>query len=420
MDDERQPLGQHGGPAPSPERRENQRQRRSRGDGGAGGRQLHRIADRRQHVVPWQRGVAREKQPIGQHGERHAERQCDQRGEPRRGRQCPPSQPRRDVRCGGARSRSGEAPPAAQQQFRRHDAEAQDDQDGRQHRGGGAVVAQFVGFVDGGREGLDAQERQRPELDQHVKRHEQQPARQRRHELRQHGAAEDPPGTMADGSGHVFERRVHAPQRRRDRQVDERVFGEDLHQHRAGHPLDAGRQRQPGEGRDQGRHGERQRHQHAPPPAARQVGAFDEPSRGGADEERARRHRHGERQRVQKQVRHEGTKEQPRRAGPADRRGLRHHIGEGQQRQGRHGSGGQPKPERRRGWSAPAPHGQAESRLGHQLMPTACSSSSAEDASPISAAVMGEAAALSNPFRATGEATSGRSGTSPAASARTF
>ena len=85
------------------------------------------------------------------------------------------------------------------------------DQHGRQHGGRGAVVAELVGLVDGRREGLDAQQRERPELDQQMWSVTRSSPPDRagtscgstvRPKMRH--------GPMADRARHVLQRRVHA------------------------------------------------------------------------------------------------------------------------------------------------------------------------------------------------------------------
>ena len=87
-----------------------------------------------------------------------------------------------------------------------------------------------------------------------------------------------------EATRHLLLGRVGVAQAGRHRQVDQRVDRQGHHQHRAAEAGDAGAERRPAEADHEVGDGQRHHEQHGPDPAARQVGAFDQPGRTGADD----------------------------------------------------------------------------------------------------------------------------------------
>ena len=208
-------------------------------------------------------------QPEDNHPERHAQRRDHESDEAEK------NGPEREAQPMG---RSPTARPGADPRIARRAAEANfEDEEGEakgeQNDGEkgrlGTVEAGPVFRVDFGGEGPEAQEREGPELDQHVESDEQHPSKQRGTQTRQNRAPETRPGPATERPRGLFESRVHVPQRRRDRQIDQRIVRRRDDQERAGEILQARAQRHPGIAGDERGHGERGDDQHRPYPLSR-------------------------------------------------------------------------------------------------------------------------------------------------------
>ena len=136
----------------------------------------------------------------------------------------------------------------------------------RERAADGRRVAALELGVDLRRERLEAEDLEGAELGQQDQRHEQHPAEQRRPDLVQRHAEERPQPPAPEPARDVLEARVGAPQRRRDRQVDERVAAERHHEHRSPVPVHGGVDRDPAVGDHEVRHRQRQ-HEHDRPEA---------------------------------------------------------------------------------------------------------------------------------------------------------
>ena len=86
-------------------------------------------------------------------------------------------------------------------------------------------------------------------------------------QLRQHGAEEDPPGIEAQRGRGILDGRIETAQRCGDRQVEERIIGDDRDEDAALQAAHAGNEADPGIAVHEGRHGERSDRQPGPEPA---------------------------------------------------------------------------------------------------------------------------------------------------------
>ena len=101
--------------------------------------------------------------------------------------------------------------------------------------------------------------------------------------MRQNRAHETRPGSATERPRGLFESRVHVAQRRRDRQIDQRIVrcGDD--QERAAEILQARAQRHPGVAGDERGHSEGRYDQHRPHPLSRHRGALEHVGGGGPE-----------------------------------------------------------------------------------------------------------------------------------------
>ena len=163
---------------------------------------------------------------------------------------------------------------------------------------------------DLGREGLVAEDLKRAVLGQDDERDEQTSA-----EDRPSGLAEgDPPERLqapgAEAARDLLLAWVGAAEARGDRQIHERIDREGHHEHGAAEALHPCAERRPAEADDEVRDRERHDHQHRPDPPARQVGALDEPRRGGADHRAQHSHDDGQADGVPQQPRGQRAEDQ--------------------------------------------------------------------------------------------------------------
>ena len=188
-------------------------------------------------------------------------------------------------------ARPADPPSPAAERVRSQDEQAQRDQHERERAGGRDVEQLLELGEDLGREGLVAEDVERPVLGQQDHDDEQAAAEDGHLRLPQRDAEEglDPAG--AEAARHLFLRRVGVAEAGRDRQVDQRVDRQRHHQNRAAEARHIGADRRPPEAHHE--IGNRQRHhqKHRPHPSAGQVGALRQPRRAGPDD-RAQRGDH--------------------------------------------------------------------------------------------------------------------------------
>jgi hypothetical protein len=304
---------------------------------------------------PMRAGGGPPPQPEAERDEGHAEGEQGQPGEAEQDQRRPAPERNRKRRAGAAATDAREATPAAQAHLGEDHRQAQRHQHAGQQGRRRIVELQLVLLEDRRGEGLDLEEGERAELRQHVRRDEQRAAAERRPRLRQDDAEEADPAAMAERAGDLLEIGIHAAQRRRHRQVDQRHAVESEDDDRAGHALQPGAERGPGIGRDIGRQSERQARRDAPEAATRQIAALGAPRRRGADHGGTERHREREGQRVAEQL--DGAR--PHELGEDSRRsglpGAHHDITERQGDEPGRDDDRQQQPGMRHGMPLPSP-----------------------------------------------------------------
>ena len=120
-------------------------------------------------------------------------------------------------------------------------------------------------------------------------------------------APERPQSAGAEAVRHLFLGWVGVAQAGRHREVDERIDGQGHHQHGPPVPGHGRAERGPTETHDEVRNGERHHQQHCPDPAARKVGALDQPCRARPEHRAERRHHDREPHGVPEQMERQGT-----------------------------------------------------------------------------------------------------------------
>ena len=170
-------------------------------------------------------------------------------------------------------------------------------------RHGGVVEAHAELGVDLGGQGAETQDLEGTELGQHHQGHQH-----RSPENGQTGLADGHPPKGAQPSqpeapGHLFLGGIGVAQAGRHRQEDQRVDG---HGHDQGGGPEAAEGREdgpPAEAHDEVGYAQGDHHQHGPEPAARDVGALDEPGRQCAHDGAEERDHHGKADGVPEQLR---------------------------------------------------------------------------------------------------------------------
>ena len=185
--------------------------------------------------------------------------------------------------------------------------------------------------IDLGGQGVVAQDLEGAELGQH-----HQPDQHRPAEDGQTGLADgDPPErlepTESETPGHLFLRRVGVAQVGRHREVDERVHGQRHDQHGGPEPAQGREQRVPAETDHEVRDAEGDHDGDGPNGTARDLGAFDEPGRHGADGGGQDRDHHGQADGVPDQGPREMSEEQSIEIAPPDLGRLHQEEGDGQE-----------------------------------------------------------------------------------------
>ncbi len=125
-----------------------------------------------------------------------------------------------------------------------------------------------------------------------MQRDQQRAAADGESELRQHGPEEDPPRIEPQRSRGILDGRIEAAQCCCDRQVEERVVGDDRDEDAALQAAHAGNQADPGITVHEGGHGERSDRQPGPEPRKRNVRPLGQP---GERHRKRDRHRDGDR-----------------------------------------------------------------------------------------------------------------------------
>ncbi len=215
----------------------------------------------------------------------------------------------------------GSRPPAPGRLGAEHEQPEQDEHE-REGAAGRRREPDLDLRVDLGRERLEAEDLERPELGEEDQRHEQRAAEERGADLVQRHPRERPDPAEAQAARDVLEARVGSPERGGDGQIDERVAAERHHEHRAPVAGHAGRDRDPAVAEHEVRHRERQHEHDRPEPPPREVRTLDAPRRRypehGADQRDGEREAHG----VPEQLEGEVPEEQRPERRPADLRGL--------------------------------------------------------------------------------------------------
>ena len=258
--------------------------------------------------------------PVDEHADGQRERQRDDQGAAGQRRPAPAAEVD-DPRL-ARRSRAdpvvGAAPPRAAVEVEHADGE-QDEQ--RAERGRRrAVERRAVGDVDRAGKRVEAHQRHRPEVAQHVEGDEQRACADRRVELGQDDRAQDRRRRPAERARGLLELRVEPGERAAHRDQDEGIGEERQHEPGAREPVDrrdpvdAERLEQPLQralrperrdeevGADVARDHQRQRRQHGPDPPPRQVRARRQPGQREGDRDRADGHRRGERRAADRQL----------------------------------------------------------------------------------------------------------------------
>jgi len=155
---------------------------------------------------------------------------------------------------------------AAQPELEGQQHEAAEQQHGRQHVRGRPVERRAVLVVDRSGEGRVTQHLQGTELGEKMQRHDERPSQQSGAELRQDDADEGVPRAVAERRSRLLQSGVQTAQHRRDRQIDQGVVGQGHDHEGSGIPLDPGREGDPAEAVDEGRHGQWGHEQHVPDP----------------------------------------------------------------------------------------------------------------------------------------------------------
>ena len=215
---------------------------------------------------------------------------------------------------------------AAHPQLQPQQHQAQRQQHGGKHRRVGVAEFQFELLIDRRGEGLQADDRQRAELHQHVQRDQQRTGEQRRPEQRQGDPEKHAPAILPQRAGGLFEGRVEIAQRCRDRQEDQRILGQAHHQNRPAQSFEMSAQRNPGKAADKRRHGKRQAQDHAPQSPPRQIAALQQPGQRQTDHPASQRHADHQCQGVAQQAEHIRPPQQMQRLGPAGLPGFQPDI----------------------------------------------------------------------------------------------
>ncbi|MNO81772.1 hypothetical protein D3C76_730260 [compost metagenome] len=155
-------------------------------------------------------------------------------------------------------------------------------------------------------------------------------------QLRQHHAKKHRPGLESQGFGDIFNGRVQAPQRRGNRQVQEREVGNDRHQHAGEQAVDRRHQADPGIAVDEGRHRQGRRGQQRPPATPRQIRALGQPGQCHTQRDTEGNRQHYQQHGVDQQLAHPWPEHQGHHRGPAGLQGHADDVGNRQQRQQRH------------------------------------------------------------------------------------
>ena len=215
-------------------------------------------------------------EPVGERVDRHADRRNEQAGEPEHHRHLDPTERQaRRTPCG--ERAPGRPRPAAPGRLGDEQHEPEQDERDRERAGGRGAEADLDLGVDLGREGVEAEDLERAELGEQDQGDEEHSSDERGPDLVQRDAEERSRTAEPEPARDVLEPRVGGPERRRDRQVDERVAAERHHEHGAPVPVHGGLDRDPGVGEHEVRDRERQHEHQREEAPERYVGSLDEP-----------------------------------------------------------------------------------------------------------------------------------------------
>ena len=242
-------------------------------------------------------GAAALGEPADEHADRDAEADRDDGAKARHDRQRPATELVADGSPARAVADPGVVRVAPQPRFAEQQHDAEDDREERQRGGARGAESETVLRVDVLGERLEPQRDEGIELDERIERHEQQPAVERRPELRQDDAEEDLTRIEPERAGRILERRVEPTERDGDQQEDDRVVGERDDPRRTDEALQRDSERGPRVARDEQRDRERGNEQQCPEPPPGKPRPLDEPGTGDADHagdrRRDERHEHG-------------------------------------------------------------------------------------------------------------------------------
>jgi hypothetical protein len=236
---------------------------------------------------------------------------------------------------------------AAHAEFAGQAHQAQHDQHAGQQRRTRAVEAGAVLGVDLGGKSAKAQQHKRAEFGQDTERHQQHAAQQGGPQLRQHHPQKTAPRAAAQCTRGFFQRRVHAAQGGRHRQIHQGVISAGHHQQGAGEILQGQAQRHPAITGHKRRYRQRHHHQHGPRAPSRQLGTLDAPGRGRADQPGGQGGCNSDHQGVDQQLADQRTHQQLEGLAPTEGRRLHQRKTQRQQHQQRGGDAGREQHARR-------------------------------------------------------------------------
>ncbi len=303
LDDEGAPLQEHGGLAWVTHREQGHgdgehRGQRSGGGGVPGG--VQRRAD--EGGGGGQGGVPRIEQPVDDDADGQSEGEPAQQGERGQHGDRAPAQAERPALASHLWSHAAHPAAAPGGQVAAEDGEAQEDEDQGEAAGRGQVVDALGLEEDLGGEGVVAKDLERAVLGQEGQGHQHAPPEERGSGLAQRHPPEGAGAAQAQAVSDLFLAGISAPKGGSNGQVDERVERQGHDQEGAQESLDGWGHRHPSIAGHEVGNGQGHHDQDGPDPTTGQVGTFDAPGGGDADDRGRRGHGQRQSNRVPQQV----------------------------------------------------------------------------------------------------------------------